>query len=241
MTLNRPPRRNALNAELSDALLLAAKEVAAATDLRAILLSGVDPVFCAGTDLTEGASMTAEQFVDHERRYIALRNAIADLPVPVVAQIRGGAYGGGFFLASYADFRVVQADSVLAAPEVSHGWLPPGGCDELIEIVGAQRAREILMTSAPMSGEEAGRIGWADRVAPLAQVDAVTDALIEQLTAVPPRGVASVKRLLHERARDRRAALDELQLREFSVALSDDAARRALARFSRPTANGGRR
>jgi enoyl-CoA hydratase/carnithine racemase len=214
-TLNRPERRNALDGELVD-MLLAAAERAREQECRAVVLCGEPPVFCAGSDVAEFASQAPEAIVELESRWPVLRDAIRSIPAPVVAGIQGGAFGGGLVLALYADHRIAEERAVFSLPEVSLGWIPPGGIEELVGEVGVAHARRLVLTSARLRAPEALAIGLVQEVVPGEELERALDRTGSFLAARPAAAVGSVKAYLRERSRLSGEERDALQLAEFA-------------------------
>jgi enoyl-CoA hydratase/carnithine racemase len=231
-TLDRPERRNALDAALVDALLTAAEAAAADPSYRAVLLDGTPPVFCQGSDVAAFAGADSAAIAEHESRWPALRDAIRRLDIPVLAKVRGGAFGGGLFLALYADYRISEERAVFSAPEVTLGWIPPGGIEELVEEIGAGPARQLVLTGERVKAPRALTLGLVHRVVPDERLDAVTEQTLAYLAALPSAAVASVKRYFRERSGLGTAARDELQLREFAGNLDTPEAARSIERFA---------
>jgi 2-(1,2-epoxy-1,2-dihydrophenyl)acetyl-CoA isomerase len=231
-TLDRPERRNALDAALVDALLAAAESAAADPVCRVVLLDGTPPVFSQGSDVAAFAGADAAAITAHESRWPALRDGMRGLDVPVLAKIRGGAFGGGLFLALFADYRIAEEHAVFTAPEVTLGWIPPGGIEELVEEIGTGPARQLVLTGERVNAPRALDLGLVHRVVPEERLDAVVEQTIAYLAGLPPAAVASVKRYFRERARLGRTARDELQLQEFAANLDGPEAARSIDRFA---------
>src|SRR5439155_10620776 len=165
------------------------------------LLEGAPPVFCAGSAVRRFAGHDPAAIVAHESRWPALRDAIRSLAAPVVAKIRGGAFGGGLFLALYADYRIAEARAVFSAPEVQLGWIPPGGIEELVAEVGVGRARQLVLTGARLRAAEALEIGLVQEVVPAPELDRAAERAVSFLARLPPAAVASAKAYFCERPR----------------------------------------
>ena len=115
LEMQRPDRRNALNSELVDGLRRAVEQ-AADEDVRAIVLTGQGPVFCAGADLS-GDAFAA----DYPDRLIALHKSIDAAPMPVIGAINGPAIGAGLQLTMICDLRVVAPDAFFQFPTSKYG------------------------------------------------------------------------------------------------------------------------
>lgn len=165
ISLDQPPV-NALDRLLVGQLSEAIDLVRASDSVRAVLVTGGPNVFAAGGDVKE--------MLDWDYRSAVLRSsglgdactALARLPVPVVAEINGYALGGGCELALAADFRVCSTTSRLGFPEILLGVIPgAGGTQRLPRLVGAAKAKHMIMTGRALKPAEALSIGLVDRVA----------------------------------------------------------------------------
>ncbi len=231
-TLDRPERRNALNVALVDALLAAAEEAGADRGCRAVLLDGAPPVFCQGSDVADFDAAGIAAIAAHEARWPALRDALRSLDVPVLAKIRGAALGGGLFLALYADYRIAEERTIFAAPEVTLGWIPPGGLEELVDEIGVGAARHLVLTGERVKGPRALELGLVHRVVPDDRLDAAAEQTLAYLAGLPRAAAASVKRYFHERRGLDRAGRDAFQLREFTENLDSPEAGQSIRRFA---------
>jgi 2-(1,2-epoxy-1,2-dihydrophenyl)acetyl-CoA isomerase len=169
VTLNRPEAMNALNLELKQAL---AEWLAAArydTSLRAVLLTGAGRAFCAGGDLKEmdpGRS-AQEARMRQDQLLRTVYRPLAALPVPVVAAVNGHAHGGGLSLALACDIVIASAEAPMSLGFVHRGLAPDCAISHLLpRLVGAARAKELLLTGRPFDAAEAREIGMIAEVVP---------------------------------------------------------------------------
>ncbi|HLZ31436.1 MAG TPA: enoyl-CoA hydratase-related protein [Chloroflexota bacterium] len=198
VTLDRPEKRNALTLPM---LLLLTRELQQADSdeaIRGVVLAGAGPSFSAGVDLNEfanGSPDTARTLI------VALKELCATvrrLGKPVACAIQGHCLGGALELAACCDFRVCAPDARLGMPEVSVGI--PSVIDAVMlgHLVGTGRARELLLTGEPISGETAYEWGLANRLASPAQVVPAAAELLALVTRHRPEVVAVQKRLHQE-------------------------------------------
>lgn len=201
LTLNRPEARNAISRELANALLHACGELAQRADVRAAIVTGAgDRAFCAGADLKERRRLTAPERAAHTSAIEAAVEALAALPMPTIAAIRGYALAGGAEIAIACDVRVAASDAVLGFPEVRVGIFPgAGGALRLPGIVGEGAARDLLFTGRSITAEEAIRIGLVDHLTTPEEVLATAAELAVSIAANAPLAVRAVKRALRER------------------------------------------
>jgi enoyl-CoA hydratase/carnithine racemase len=150
---------------------------------------------------------------------------------PTICVVHGACIGGAMELALACDLRVIASDALVGMPETRIGLIPDvGGSSRLPAVVGLGRAKELIMTGKLIGGEEAERIGLANRVAPVAELDVAAGALVDELLACAPLAVGLAKRVMDASARPALAATLELEvaLQEL-CARSDDFAEGARA------------
>jgi enoyl-CoA hydratase/carnithine racemase len=215
LILNRPEKRNAFN----DELVLGLRDaVAAAADddaVQCVVLRGAGPMFSSGMDVGFLGSLAAEpgRLRASRRPILETWNLLEEMSKPTIAQIHGGCIGGAMELALACDLRVMAAEAVIGLVETRVGLIPDvGGSSRLPAVVGLGRAKEMIMASKLIDGTEAERIGLVNRVAPAAELDAATDALVGELLACAPRAVALAKRLLDSIAKPHLAATLEQEV-----------------------------
>jgi enoyl-CoA hydratase/carnithine racemase len=206
--LNRPDKLNALDMAMFTALADTAAELAATPAVRAVVLSGEGRSFCAGLDLTAFASMAAGErwrpaddptTAGADGRSLGQRAVLAwyDLPVPVIAAVRGHALGGGLQLALGADIRIAAPNAVFSVFEINWGLSPDmAGTQLLPRLVGPDLAAELTYTGRLVEAAEADRIGLVTRVVddPLA----AAHTLAARIAAVNPDAIRSDKALLRQ-------------------------------------------
>jgi enoyl-CoA hydratase/carnithine racemase len=204
--LNRPEKRNAIDPAMFAALVTTGERLKARPGLRAVVLSGEGPDFCAGLDfgsfqaMRDGERLSATAQLppaDGPARAAGQRAAYvwAEIPVPVIAAVRGNALGGGLQITLGADIRIVAPDARLSVFEVAWGLIPDmTGTQLLPELVGRDVAKELTYTARVVSGEEAVRIGLATRTDPDPLAAAL--ALAQEIAGRSPHAVRAAKRLL---------------------------------------------
>lgn len=216
ITLDNPARLNVQTPSLWRALAEEAQSLAEEArslpeEIRVVVLRGAGRSFSAGIDLAlfSSAGVPNEQSLldlarggpEHIMEEIAAFQAgfvsWAEVPAVVIAEVQGHAIGGGFQLALAADLRVVATDAQLAMRETSHGIVPDlGGTKSLVDIVGYSRALEICATGRIVTGEEAGRLGIANVVAPPERLGEATQELVQAILAAPKPALRALKPLL---------------------------------------------
>jgi enoyl-CoA hydratase/carnithine racemase len=245
LILNRPEKRNAFNGELIAATGEALREAGADTSVRCVLLRGAGPMFSSGMDLGSLAALAdaPENLRAFRREILDAFNRAEEMPKPTVCAIHGACIGGALELALACDLRVVASDAVVGMPETRIGLIPDvGGSSRLPSVVGLGRAKELIMTGKLIGGEEAERIGLANRVAPPDELEAATAALIDELLACAPVAVGLAKRVMDASAKPALAATLELEvtIQERCAATADFAEGAAAFREKRQPEFSGR-
>lgn len=169
LTLNRPERRNAMDAQLNQDLLAALQTAADTTAVRAILITGAGQGFCAGADLTQFQPQPTpetvyEAILSHYQPMMAL---ITTMPKPVITAVNGVAAGAGASLALAADLRVMAHDASLLMAFSNIGLVPDAGATWLLtRLVGYGRAYEIAAEGRRIPAETCLELGLTNRVVP---------------------------------------------------------------------------
>ena len=204
VVMRRPEKRNAMNAEL--VLSLAEAFEAAATDdaVRCVVVRGDGPMFSSGMDLSALGELSERPQTLRPFRAGVLRawNLLEEMTKPTVCQVHGACIGGAMELALACDMRVMAEEAVCGLLETRIGLLPDvGGCSRLPAVVGLGVAKELIMTGRVIDGREAHRIGFANRVAPAAELEQATGALCDELLACAPLAVGLAKRVMDAAAK----------------------------------------
>jgi enoyl-CoA hydratase/carnithine racemase len=158
--LARGAKRNAL----SDGLILALRDAfeKLPSTVRAAVIDGEGPHFCAGLDLSELKERDAGQGLQHSRMWHAALELVQHGPVPVIAALHGAVVGGGLELASACHIRVADSTTFYALPEGSRGiFVGGGGSVRIPKLIGAARMTDMMMTGRVYSAEEGERAGFA--------------------------------------------------------------------------------
>jgi len=172
VVINRPEKRNALNAEVVAALHEAFADAAADRDVTCVVVRGAGTMFSSGMDFAALGALAADPGGLHALRRPILEawNLLEEMPKPTIAQIHGACLGGAMELALACDLRTMAADAIMGLPETRIGLIPDvGGSSRLPSVVGLGRAKELIMTSKLVDGAEAERIGLVNRVVPSGQ------------------------------------------------------------------------
>lgn len=201
VTLNRPEALNALDTTLKETLLATLTELATDTEVRAVVLAGAGRAFCVGQDLREHAETLAaggEVMATVRQHYGPIAQALAELPRPVVAAVRGTAAGAGAGLALLADLRVGGPSTRFVPAFAQVGLAADTGLSwSLPRLVGPARAAELLLLGEPVEAEAAQRLGLLTRlVATDEEVLPAAQELAARLAAGPTVAYAQLKRAL---------------------------------------------
>lgn len=198
--LERPAVRNAMNLQMVQELEQAFDAAETNDDIRVVVLAGAAPAFCAGSDLKELGKLSLAELCRLEARKAALLRRVGLLTKPVVASVQGAAIGGGAFFAAACDVVIAAEDVRFQAMEVPNGWITPWGIHVLAERMSAKHAQLFCWGHQPVNAAEALRIGLADRVASVEELQEVTQTLAGQLAALPAESVGATKRVVQSLA-----------------------------------------
>jgi methylglutaconyl-CoA hydratase len=208
VTLNRPEVRNALNQELVAELSDWVGRLPTDGSVRAVVLQGAGPVFCAGADLAwmaRIARFTRDENLEDARRTARLLHRLDSLPVPLVGRVHGAALGGGAGLAAVCDIVVSADDAVFGFTETTLGILPALISPYVVGKIGLSRARALSVSGVRFSAAHALEIGLVHEIVPAGQLDAAVARRLDELGRAAPSAIAATKRLLADVA-GRRAA-----------------------------------
>jgi methylglutaconyl-CoA hydratase len=198
--LDRPERRNAFDAELIEALLAAFTSFAADEALRAVVVAGRGPAFCAGADL---AWMRASGELTHERnladaeRAAAMFSAVDACPVPVIARVHGAALGGGTGLVCCCDIALAREDARFGFTEVRLGLIPATIAPFALARIGRSHTRALFLTGGQFAAEHAREIGVVQEVhADDAALDDAVERTLASVLRGGPQAVRAAKALI---------------------------------------------
>jgi enoyl-CoA hydratase/carnithine racemase len=210
LEMRRPPANH-----VDEALLARIVDAASALDddpaCRVMILASAGKHFCAGADLGEGEFVKDRAAAAQGLYRYAVK--LFEVRTPVIAAVQGSAVGGGLGLACAADFRVAEASTRFVANFARLGFHQGFGLSvTLPDLVGRQAAADMLLTARRVGGEEAVRLGLADRLAEPGRVRETARELAGQIAASAPLAVRSIRATLRGdlAARVRRALDHEL-------------------------------
>lgn len=259
--LNRPRAHNALTAEMKTALLATLRQAAASPEVRAVLITGAGPAFCAGQDLREHAGLLAEAqaaaaassssssgqpagaAMDTVRQhYNPIVLAIRSMPKPVIAAVNGVAAGAGASLALACDLRIAARGASFLMAFARVGLAADSGASWTLQrLVGAGRAAELLLLAEPLPAARALELGLVSQVVEDAELPAAASLLAARLAMGPTAAYAGIKAELDYAAgHDLAAALEKEAEVQAALGRTADhqAATAAFAQKQRPTFEG---
>lgn len=234
VTMNRPERLNALNAEMIEAFEGLYKHLTEDKDIRVVILTGAGRGFCSGADLVEAVTKADLEmfstawnfFANAQEQFGNLTIGMRRIPQPVIAAVNGPAAGGGLGLALASDIRIAAPSAYFLASFINLGLSAGemGTSYILPRLVGMGRASEILFTGRRVDAQEAERIGLVSKIVPTEALvrEAITMAGI--LLQKTPGGLFLTKRALDSNASapSLEAAIDLENRNQTIMAVSND-------------------
>ena len=189
LTLNRPQKRNALSRAMRDEIVEHLDALAKSAAVRAVVLTGAPPAFCAGFDRSELASSDmARVFADS----MAYHHRVYTFGKPLIAAVNGPALGGGCDLAAMCDFRLAAATALFGQPQVRFG---AAAVYELMRaVIGTGPAREMCLTGRSYDAREALAIGMVNRVLEPDELLESASATAREIAALPEGLAETAKR-----------------------------------------------
>ncbi len=198
ITFDRPERLNALRPETMAQFGEALADLEGDDEIRALIVSGRGEAFSAGGDMDFVAELTEMPPAEiKDTIYTHFQGAVKRLklcPKPTVAAVHGPAVGAGCEIAIACDFRLVTPEAMFYQSWRDLGIIPPlGGMFLLPRLVGLAKATEMILLGEKVGGEEAARIGLANKVVPRDELEAESLAFAERLAEGPPLAYAVAK------------------------------------------------
>jgi len=200
VTLNRPEVLNAINTQMGiDLLDLWTRLTAEPDQTRCVVLTGAgDRAFCAGGDLKERDGMTEHAWRAQHEIFERGFSALLNCPVPVIAAVNGHAFGGGLETALACDFAYAARGARLGLSEVSLGIMPGGGGTQLLpRAAGERRAKELILTAAPFTTEDAYAWGIVNRLCDPGETLGDALATARRIAGNAPLSTRQAKKSIH--------------------------------------------
>jgi enoyl-CoA hydratase/carnithine racemase len=193
ITLNRPAARNALSRSMYRDL----EEVIRKSDARTLVVTGADPSFCSGDDVKQimvGEADAIPQMLTDEPSLSPLARTLLGSDIPVIAAVNGPAVGWGMELALMADIRVASERARFGELFVKRGLCADvAGLGRLCQLVGRERAAELLFTGRLITAGDAREMGLVSRVAPHDELISTSMTLAHEIASNPPLAVQRLK------------------------------------------------
>ncbi len=196
ITLNQPERRNALSDALVTELLAHLSAAVADPTVRAVVLTGAGPVFCAGADLKGGGVGATHEGAAAENPFVQVMKTIWEAPKPVIGRINGHAFGGGVGLVAACDLTVAADSASFAFSEVRVGVIPAMISVVCVPKLGIQSAMWLFLTGERFSAERAVALGLVHRAVPAADLDRAVEEVIGMIRLGGPNAVREAKQLV---------------------------------------------
>src|SRR6266403_234027 len=200
ITLARPEKKNTLDRVTADELaeaLFALSE----SPVRVVAIDGEGPDFCAGADLSaleEMLDAPRQEQIDDAKALGHVFHTIRRMEKPVVALVKGRAYGGGAGLASACDIVLAHEEASFAYPEITIGFVPAMVMTMLRRSVGEKHAFDLVSTGRILKAEEAKSIGLVSRVFAAHEFDQLSQSVLDQLADAAPSSMAATKTLFYK-------------------------------------------
>src|SRR6266481_4536442 len=203
VTLNRPEVNNAYDASLIQGVLSAMDELGKKPQLRVLVLKGNGKHFQAGADLRWINAVRPQSSAENEAVSRATFEAVQRLnrlPIPTVALVQGGCFGGGTGVISACDVVIAADNAVFSITEVRWGLTAAIIIPQLCDAIGVRQVRRYALTGERFGANDARRIGLVHEVVPLADLETSGAKVVEQLLANAPDALAETKALAMESA-----------------------------------------
>lgn len=196
VTLNRPHVNNAYNRAMLDGLIAAMEDLGKKPGLRVVVLKGAGKHFQCGADLKwidEVRRSSLEINMDSSRATATAVDRLNRLPVPTVALIHGGCFGGGTGIVAAVDVAVGADDAMFSIAEVRWGLAPGIIIPQLNDAISVRQVRRYALTGERFGAEEARRIGLLHEVVPRAELEAAGERIVAALLENGPEGITETK------------------------------------------------
>jgi len=237
VVLSRPQARNALNLPMCHALAEAFTDIDRDADIRAVLVEGAGPVFCAGADLKERKGHDAAWIRQRRLASFAAYAQIERCTRPVIALVQGPTVGSGGEIAMSCDFIVAARDASFRFPEAH--WGTVGATQRLQRIIGVSRAKELLFTAREMPAEEAYALGMVARLVEPSQLGEEGMALALRIAEAPPLSMALTKQAIDLGSRTDLESGIRVELAAIERVLADNGWQSGIDRFLQSVGTNG--
>ncbi|MEX0736614.1 MAG: enoyl-CoA hydratase-related protein [Bacteroidota bacterium] len=185
ITINRPDKLNALNAQAKSELRDVLEQCKSSDTVSVVILTGVgEKAFVAGTDIKELTELNTETGKAFSQGGQSVFDLVENLGKPVIAAVNGYALGGGMELALACHIRIAAENAKFGQPEVNLGIIPGyGGTQRLARLVGTGKAMELILTGDAIGAQEAWRIGLVNQVVPVPELMSTANAMAQKVAS----------------------------------------------------------
>lgn len=228
LSINRPEKRNALTNEMYAELAKAIRNHENDPAIKALLLKGSGEHFTSGNDLEEFAATSDKSKLDSSLKFM---EALADFPMPVVAQVQGMAIGIGTTLLLHCDFAYCDKTTRFSLPFINLALVPEYASSLILpNLVGHKKACELLMLGEPFGPEEAEQLGLINKVVTTEQLQTHCENIINKLCQRPKAAMRHTKALMKSNTDAVKSHIDA-EIEVFVEQLRSAAAKEAFAAF----------
>jgi len=226
VSLNRPAVNNAYNGDLIDGLLATMDTLGARPELRVVVLRGHGRHFQAGADLTWFRDVATRSPADNlavSRDTSEAVHRLNTLPVPTVALVQGGCFGGGTGIVAACDVVIAADNAIFSISETRWGLMAGIIVPQLSDAMGVRQVRRYALTGERFDAHEARRIGLVHEVVPLGELEAAGGRVVDQLLQNAPEATAQTKSVAIE------SAWGDVTAQQFARLVAQHAAKRQSA------------
>ncbi len=199
VTLSRPETRNAMSDETLRSLTMAFSAIAKDPAVRAVIVTGEGPDFCAGADIhwmKESGKLPPDEGKKDARLLADMLQAVDECPVPVIVAAHGNVFGGGLGLVAACDIALLADDAKMSFSECRLGIMPAVISCWVLPKIGAANARRYYLTGEVFGAKEAVQMGLAHEAVAAAELSAKADAIAANIVKCGPNAVRAAKALL---------------------------------------------
>ena len=231
ITINRPDKLNALNKDVFNDLDKVTDEIYQNREIKSAIITGAgSKAFVAGADISEFLTLNASQAAQLSTRGHRVFDKIEDSPKPIVAAVNGFALGGGCELALACHFIYASENAKFGQPEVNLGLIPGyGGTQRLTQLVGRNRALELLMSGNMISAKEAMDCGLVNKVFPAEELLPKTKEILSLIQTKAPIAVTKVIECVNNFDHTRQGY--DLEIKKFGECFATEDAKEGAAAF----------
>lgn len=190
LTINRPAKRNSINAAVIDGIRAGLEAAAGDPEIRAIVLTGAgDKAFCAGADLSGGTGTFGHKFAEPTQPFANLLRTAHACRLPIIARVNGTCMAGGMGLLGMCDMAIAADHAMFGLPEVKIGVFPMQVLSVLQTLIARRDLMELCIAGEPVDAAAAARMRLVNYSVPTAELDAKTDWLLSRIVDKSPTAI----------------------------------------------------